>query len=89
MSDIDRILLEMEKRGLEYFDDTMRLGRVMDLLNRSRMQQGFENNVVADAPQQIERRVSELVDWLVELVASVVSAAGVATRGDVGSVMMK
>ena len=37
----------------------------MDLLNRSRVQQGFEQQVVADAPQQIERRVGELVDWLV------------------------
>ena len=66
LAEIDRILLEMEKRGREYFDDTMRIGRVMDLLNRSRIQQGFEEQVVADAPQQIERKVSELVDWLVE-----------------------
>ena len=66
MSDIDRILLEMEKRGLAFFDDTMRIGRVVDLLNRSRMQQGFEEQVVGDAPQQIERRIAELVDWLVE-----------------------
>ena len=66
ISDIDRILLEMEKRGHEFFDDTMRIGRVMDLLNRSRVQQGFEQQVVADAPQEIERKVSELVDWLVD-----------------------
>ena len=66
MADIDRILLEMEKRGLDYFDETMRIGRVMDLLNRSRIQQGFEQQVVADAPQQIERKVGELVDWLVD-----------------------
>ena len=66
MSDIDRILLEMERRGQDYFDETMRIGRVMDLLNRSRVQQGFEQQVVADAPQQIERKVGELVDWLVD-----------------------
>ena len=66
MADIDRILLEMEKRGQAYFDETMRIGRVMDLLNRSRVQQGFEQQVVADAPQQIERKVGELVDWLVD-----------------------
>ena len=66
ISDIDRILLEMEKRGHAFFDDNMRIGRVMDLLNRSRMQQGFEQNVVGDAPQQIERKVGELVDWLVD-----------------------
>lgn len=65
MADVDRILLEMERRGYDYFDDTMRIGRVMDLLNRSRIQQGFEQQVVADAPQQIECKVGELVDWLV------------------------
>jgi small GTP-binding protein len=66
MSDIDTIFLAMEKRGHEYFDDVMRIGRVMDLLNRSRVQQGFEHQVVADAPQEIERKVSDLVDWLVD-----------------------
>jgi small GTP-binding protein len=66
MADIDRILLQMEVRGQEYFDETMRIGRVIDLLNRSRVQQGFETQVVGDAPQQIERKVGELVDWLVD-----------------------
>jgi small GTP-binding protein len=66
MSDIDLILLQMERRGHDYFDETMRIGRVMDLRNRSRVQQGFEQQVVADAPQQIERKVGELVDWLVD-----------------------
>lgn len=66
MADIDKILIEMENRGIEYFDETMRIGRVLDLVNRSRIQQGFEQQVVADAPQQIERKVGELVDWLVD-----------------------
>jgi hypothetical protein len=43
----------------------LRLGRVFDLFNTSRIREGFEREVVADAPQQIERRVSELIDWLV------------------------
>jgi hypothetical protein len=66
MADIDKILLEMERRGHDYFDETMRIGRVMDLLNRTRIQQGFEQQVVADAPEQIEKKVGELVDWLVD-----------------------
>jgi small GTP-binding protein len=66
MADIEKILLEMERRGHAYFDETMRIGRVMDLLNRSRVQQGFETEVVADTPQQIERKVGELIDWLVD-----------------------
>ena len=66
MADIDRILLQLERRGHDYFDETLRIGRVMDLLNRSRIQQGFEQQVIGDAPQQIERKVGELVDWLVD-----------------------
>jgi small GTP-binding protein len=66
MAAVDNVLLEMERRGHDFFDDTMRIGRVMDLLNRSRVQEGFERQVVADAPQQIEKRVGELVDWLVD-----------------------
>ena len=66
MATVDNVLLEMERRGHDFFDDTMRIGRVMDLLNRSRMQEGFERQVVADAPQQIEKRVNELIDWMVD-----------------------
>jgi small GTP-binding protein len=66
MASVDNVLLEMERRGHDFFDDTMRIGRVLDLLNRSRMQEGFERQVVADAPAQIEKRVNDLIDWLVD-----------------------
>jgi hypothetical protein len=66
MATVDNVLLEMERRGQEFFDDTMRIGRMLDLLNRARMQEGFERVVVADAPQQIEARVNDLIDWLVD-----------------------
>jgi small GTP-binding protein len=65
-TEVEKVLLEMEARGHQYFEDTLRVGRVFDLLNRSRVQQEFEQRVVADAPAQIDRRVSELIDWLVE-----------------------
>jgi small GTP-binding protein len=63
---IDAVLLEMDRRGQAFFDETMRLGRLTDLLNRSRMQERFEREVVGDAPEIIERRVDELIDWLVD-----------------------
>jgi small GTP-binding protein len=66
MAAVDNVLLEMERRGHDFFDDTMRIGRVFDLLNRARVQEGFERQVIADAPQEIERRVNEIVDWLVD-----------------------
>ncbi len=66
MTAVEKVLVDMEARGHTYFEDTLRIGRIMDLLNRSRIQKEFEDRVVADAPRQIERRVTELIDWLID-----------------------
>ena len=66
MTAVEKVLVDMEARGHQYFEDTLRLGRVIDLLNRARIQKEFEERVVADAPRQIERRVAELIDWLID-----------------------
>jgi small GTP-binding protein len=66
MSAVDKVLADMENRGHRYFEDTLRLGRVIDLLNRARVQQEFADRVVADAPRQVEHRVDELIEWLVD-----------------------
>jgi hypothetical protein len=55
----------MEKRGNTYFDETMRLPNLWDLLNKNRLQQGFEDKVVANAPQEVDQKVNEMIDWLV------------------------
>ncbi len=65
LSDVDNILTEFENRGVAYFDDTLRLARVFDLLNKTRIQAEFEHTVVADVPQTIQQRVTEIIDWLV------------------------
>lgn len=65
MGDIEKVLFEMEKRGQVFFDETFRLGRVFDLLSKARVQQEFERRVVADAPQRIEGKVNDLIDWMV------------------------
>jgi small GTP-binding protein len=65
-AEIEKVLLEMEGRGHGYFDEMLRLGRVFDLFNTARVQEGFERQVVADTPHEIEQRVGELIDWLVD-----------------------
>ena len=45
--------------------ETLRIGRIPDLLNKARIQREFERTVVADAPQQIEQCVHGLIDWMV------------------------
>jgi hypothetical protein len=56
----------MEKRGNDFLDDRIRLARIPDLIRSKQLESDFEKEVVADTPEQIERQVNELVDWLVE-----------------------
>ncbi|MBP6015701.1 MAG: dynamin family protein [Candidatus Promineofilum sp.] len=63
---IDGLLLAMEKRGNEFFDDRLRLARIPDLLRSKQLEADFQQEVVADTPRQIEDRVNELVDWMVQ-----------------------
>ncbi len=66
MADIEKVLLEMNNRGMVYFDETLRLARVLDLVNTQRIQREFERQVVGDTPHEIEQEVSVLIDWLVD-----------------------
>lgn len=66
LADIEKVLLAMNNRGMQYFDETLRLARVLDLVNTQRIQGEFERTVVADTPYEIEREVNSLIDWLVE-----------------------
>ena len=66
LSEIDNVIYEMEKRGNEFFDETLRLARIPDLVRKDRIQHQFEREVVANFSQQIEAKVGELIDWMVE-----------------------
>jgi small GTP-binding protein len=66
MAEIETLLYEMEQRGQVFFDETFRLGRIFDLFLKTRVQQEFERQVVADTPQRVESKVSEIIHWLVD-----------------------
>lgn len=66
LSEIDKTLYEMEKRGNDFFEEMIRFTRIADLVRSRQLEKSFEEKVIADTPEQIERRVSELVDWMVE-----------------------
>ena len=65
-SDIDNILLEFEKRGLVFFDDTFRIARIMDLINKEKIQNEYNKQVLKGLSQEIDKKVDGLIDWLVE-----------------------
>ena len=66
MADIENLLFEMERRGDHFFDQTIRLTRLFDLLKKEQVQAEFEAKVVAGVPEGIEKKVEALIDWLVE-----------------------
>ena len=66
MADIENILFSMEQRGQLFFEENLRLARVPDLLNKNRIQKAFKDEVITDLPQQIELKVNELIDWMVD-----------------------
>lgn len=66
LADVDNVLLEMEQRGLGFFDETVRLGRLTRLFDRSRLEASFQKKVVDGVPEAIEIRVDALIDWLVD-----------------------
>jgi hypothetical protein len=63
---VENILLEMEQRGQTFFDETLQLLKLFDLMDKKYIQRQFERKVVADVPDQIEQKVDELIDWLVD-----------------------
>ena len=36
LADVDNVLNDFEKRGADFFEDTLRIGRIFDLMNQSR-----------------------------------------------------
>ena len=66
LGEIDNLLYAMETRGDDFFDEMIRFGRIADLIRAKQVEKAFEEQVVAETPQQIEARVNELIDWLVE-----------------------
>lgn len=65
LSSVDNVLHGFERRGVAFFDDTLRLARIFDLLNKRRLKDEFTRDVIQDMPQQIEREVHGIIDWMV------------------------
>src|SRR5579883_1386514 len=66
LGEIENIILEMRERGDRFFDDTIRLGRIFDLLHPERIKGEFQQQVIADSEKRIDTTVQQLIDWMVE-----------------------
>ncbi|HUZ00729.1 MAG TPA: dynamin family protein [Thermomicrobiaceae bacterium] len=66
LSRVEAIIFRFNDRADRFFDRTIRLGRVLDLRDRDRIQGEFRDQVVADTELQIDATVAEMIDWMVE-----------------------
>jgi hypothetical protein len=66
LAEVENILHRLEQRGLDFFDSTMRLTNIQNLVRGDKVRAQFEKQVLADVPQQIEDQVQRLIDWLVQ-----------------------
>lgn len=65
LADIDTVLHGLELRGIDFFDERLRLSRLPSLFDKAMLQSDFETVVVGGAPAEIEQKVESLIDWLV------------------------
>lgn len=66
LAEVENILHRLEQRGLDFFDTTMRITNIQELMRGDKVRAEFEKRVLADIPQQIEEHVQRLIDWLVQ-----------------------
>ncbi|MBW3670224.1 MAG: dynamin family protein [Acidobacteria bacterium] len=62
---IDNLILELEKRGVDFLDRYVRINHIMLLRDAARFREEFQRQVFHDWEGSIDRTIQESVDWLV------------------------
>ena len=66
LAEVENILYKLESRGLDFFDNKLRLMNIKSLMYGDKIRAEFEQEVLVDMPQEIETQVRRLIDWLVQ-----------------------
>ena len=63
---LDVLLGDMERRGVRFFEETLRIGRIRTLMDSEGVRRAFEREVIGDTPAQLEAETGRVIDWIVE-----------------------
>jgi small GTP-binding protein len=63
---LDVLLGDMERRGMRFFEETIRIGRIRSLMDSEGVRRAFEREVIGDTAAQIEAETGRVIDWIVE-----------------------
>jgi small GTP-binding protein len=66
LAEVENILHKFEIRGLDFFDRTLRLTNIHNLVRGDKIRADFEKEVLADVSSQIDEQVQRIIDWLLE-----------------------
>jgi GTP-binding protein EngB required for normal cell division len=66
LAEVENVLQRFELRGQEFFDNTFRIANIRTLANSEKVKAKFEHEVLANVPQEIDEKVHDLIDWLVD-----------------------
>ena len=66
LTEVDNLFLQMEKRGVQFLEDTIRISRIGMLKDRDLFKEEFGRQVIQDTDQQIEAQVTQAVDALLK-----------------------
>ncbi len=66
LAEVDNILHGFEKRGLDFFDSKLKLSNIFNLAKSDMIKLQFQEEVQADVASEVENKVRELIDWLVD-----------------------
>ena len=63
---LDVLLADMERRGMRFFEETIRIGRIKSLMDSEGVKRTFEREVIGETPREIDEEVGRVIDWIVE-----------------------
>ncbi|HEX2250328.1 MAG TPA: dynamin family protein [Gemmatimonadales bacterium] len=63
---LDVLLGDMERRGTQFFEENIRIGRIRSLMDSEGIKRAFEREVIGETPKQLEEEVGRVIDWIVE-----------------------
>jgi small GTP-binding protein len=66
LSRLEQLLSEIEHRGVRFFEETIRIGRIRSLMDSEGLKRAFEQEVIGQTPRQVEEEVGRVIDWIVE-----------------------
>lgn len=66
VTEVDNQLLQLQQRGLQFLDDTIRISKIGMIKDRDLFKEEFARQVVRDTDKQVENQVTEAVDGLLK-----------------------